>query len=106
GQVLRQARERDDRIGTGGQAQLVLRLPRGQLITGASWRAEAADYVRQATLARVPSLTDHSYDAGYRSRALFARWQHLLGSRLALDLGGRLDQLEYDITDRLAGTGA
>ena len=106
GQVLRQARERDDRQGTGGQAQLLLRLPRGQLIAGTSWRLESADYVRQTTLARVSSLTDHSYDATYQSRALFARWQHLLGARLALDLGGRVDQLEYDIADRLAATGA
>jgi hypothetical protein len=105
GQVLRQARERDTRTGTGGQAQLLLRLPRGQLISGVSWRLESADYVRQATLARVPSLTDHSYDATYTSRAWFARWQHLLGARLALDLGGRVDQLDYDILDRLAATG-
>lgn len=105
GTVVRQARELDDRIASGGQAQALLSLPKGQLMTGVAVRRDDADYLRDATLARVSTLRDHAYDARYASVGAFVRWQHLVGSRLGLDLGLRTDRLQYTITDRLRTTG-
>ncbi|GAB1344204.1 TonB-dependent receptor [Gemmatimonas sp.] len=105
GAVVRQARELDDRTATGGQAQALLSLPKGQLMTGVAVRRDDTDYLRDATLARVSTLRDHAYDAEYASLGAFVRWQHLVGSRLGLDLGLRTDRLQYTITDRLRPTG-
>ena len=105
GSVTRQAREVDERFAMGGQTQLLLSLPRGQLMMGATVREDEAEYLRDATLARVATLRDHSYDARYRALGSFVRWQHLLGQRLALDLGARIDRQTYRITDRLRTLG-
>lgn len=105
GVVVRQARELDDRAASGGQAQALLSLPKGQLMTGVAVRRDEADYVRDATLARVATVRDHSYDARYQSLGAFVRWQHLVGTRLGLDVGLRTDRLRYTITDRLRTTG-
>jgi hypothetical protein len=86
--------------------QVLLSLPRGQLMTGVNVRRDDADYLRDATLARAPTLRDHAYDASYSALGGFVRWQHLVGTRLGLDLGLRSDQLRYRITDLLRTTGA
>jgi len=106
GAVVRQARETDDRDAAGGQFQTLLSLPSGQLMTGVSVRGDDATYRRDATLARVPTRRDHAYDGGYGSVGAFARWHHLVGSRLFIDLGLRTDRLQYDITDELGTSGA
>lgn len=105
GAVVRQARELDDRAASGGQVQLLLSLPRGQLMTGLNVRRDAADYLRDATLARTSTRRDHAYDATYAALGGFVRWQHLVGTRLGLDLGVRTDQLQYRITDQLRTAG-
>jgi hypothetical protein len=105
GAVVRQARELDDRTASGGQAQALLSLPKGQFMTGVAVRRDEADYLRDATLARVSTRRDHAYDAQYTSVGAFMRWQHMVGSRLGLDVGLRTDRLQYTITDRLRSTG-
>jgi len=105
GAVVRQARELDERLASGGQAQLLVSLPRGQFMTGVNVRRDDADYLRDATLARVSTLRDHAYDARYTALGGFARWQYLVGTRLGLDLGVRTDRLRYGITDVLRTTG-
>ncbi len=105
GAVTRQSRERDERQGAGGQLQLVVPIRLGQVVLGATARTDVADYLRDATFARQPTATDHSYDAGYTSTAAFLRVQRVVGSSLALDVGARVDQLVYRVTDRLASTG-
>lgn len=105
GAVVRQARELDERFASGGQAQLLVSLPRGQFMTGVNLRRDDADYLRDATLARVSTLRDHAYDARYTALGGFARWQYLVGSRLGLDLGVRTDRLRYGIVDLLRTTG-
>jgi hypothetical protein len=105
GAVVRQAREEDTRRATGGQLQTLLSLPSGQLMAGVSLRADAAEYLRDATLARVSTRRDHAYDAAYRAVGGFVRWQSVVGSRLFLDLGLRGDRLDYAITDLLTPLG-
>lgn len=97
----RQSRERDDRRAAGGQVQLLVPIRLGQVTAGASVRADAADYIRDLTLARRTASTDHSYDATYGSASAFLRVQRVLGARLALDAGARVDQLRYGVVDRL-----
>ncbi len=97
----RQSRERDDRIAGGGQVQLLVPIRLGTVTAGASVRADAAEYVRDLTLARRQTATDHSYDALYASGSAFVRMQRVVGMRWSLDAGARLDQLWYDVDDRL-----
>lgn len=100
----RQSRERDDRQAAGGQVQVLLPVRLGQITAGASVRADAADYIRDLTLARRTASTDHSYDATYRSASAFFRVQRIVGARLAVDAGARVDQLQYGVVDRLRST--
>lgn len=106
GTVVRQAEENDSRIGAGGQAQASLRLRTGELVVGVSGRHDVSDYTLYTTFARARSSLDHSYDAGFSSGAAFTRWRALVASRLALDLGGRMDVLRYDALDRVADANA
>ncbi|MDZ7630245.1 MAG: TonB-dependent receptor [Gemmatimonadaceae bacterium] len=106
GLVLRQSEENDQRTGAGAQAQAAMRLSSGELVVGVSGRADVSDYTMHTTFARARSSLDHSYDAGFRSGAAFTRWRVLVASRLALDLGARLDVLHYDALDRIADVNA
>jgi iron complex outermembrane receptor protein len=105
GLVLRQSGEEDKRSGAGGQVQFVWRIPLGELVLGASGRRDQSDYTLRSTLARQTSSFDHSYDARFASTAAFVRWRRLIASRLALDVGARLDQLHYEAEDRLENAG-
>lgn len=100
----RQSRERDDRQALGGQMQVLVPIRLGQITAGTSVRADAADYVRDLTLARRTASTDHSYDATYSSASAFLRVQRVVGARLAVDAGARVDQLRYGVLDRLSST--
>jgi hypothetical protein len=101
GFTTRQSRERDDRQAVGGQLQLLVPIRLGQVTAGTSVRADQADYLRDLTLARRTASTDHSYDATYGSASAFVRVQRIVGTRLALDAGARVDQLRYGVVDRL-----
>ena len=105
GLVLRQSGERDERSGAGGQVQFMWQIPLGELVVGASGRADQSDYTLRSTLARQTSSLDHSYEATFSSAAAFARGRRLVASRIALDLGARVDQLHYEANDRLTSAG-
>ncbi len=106
GAVTRQAEENDSRIGVGGQAQASMRLRSGELVLGVSGRHDVSEYTMYSTFARSRSSLDHSYDAAFSSGAAFTRWRALLASRVALDVGGRMDVLHYDALDRVADANA
>jgi iron complex outermembrane receptor protein len=106
GAVVRQSEENDARTGVGAQAQASLPLPSGEIVVGVSGRRDVSDYTMYRTFARARSSLDHSYDAGFSSGALFTRWRSLIASRVALDLGGRVDVLRYDALDRVAAANA
>ncbi len=106
GAVTRQSEERDDRVGAGGQMQLAMRLRTGELVFGASGRMDASDYTMYRTFARARSSLDHSYDASFWNTAAFTRWRTLVASRLAFDVGARIDALHYDALDRVADANA
>ncbi|MGV3709060.1 MAG: TonB-dependent receptor [Gemmatimonas sp.] len=105
GLVLRQSGEKDERTGAGGQVQFMWQIPLGELVLGASGRADQSDYTLRSTLARQTSSLDHSYDARFSSAAAFVRWRRLIATRLALDIGARVDQLHYKANDRLENAG-
>jgi hypothetical protein len=102
GSIMRQSEENDERHAVGGQMQLAWPLRVGEVLTGLSARADVADYSRFTTFARARSSLDHSYDADFASQSGFVRWRTMLGSRLGLDLGARIDALTYSALDRVA----
>ena len=106
GAVTRQSEERDERTGVGGQAQVAVRLRTGEIVVGASGRRDVSDYLMYRTFARARSSLDHSYDASFWNAASFVRWRTLVATRVALDLGARVDALHYDALDRVANANA
>ncbi len=102
--VLEQTEERDERLAAGGRAQFVWQLAGGSATAGATTRADAGTYDLYNTTARVRDAEETAYDGDYRSGGAYARWRKVVGTRLALDLGGRIDALHYASLDRLSAT--
>lgn len=103
--TLRQTEETDDRSGAGGRVQLVRRLPFGEVIVGGEGRLDAATYGLDATLGGQFITREHAYDARFASASGFARWRYVVGSRLGLDLGARLDAMHYRTNNTLRTLG-
>jgi TonB dependent receptor-like, beta-barrel/TonB-dependent Receptor Plug Domain len=99
---VEQTEEREERLAAGARAQVVWPLAGGTATAGATGRADASTYDLYSTLARVRQAQRTGYDGDYRSGGFYLRWRTVLGARLALDLGGRLDALHYASLDRLS----
>ena len=96
-----QTEEEDRRIAVGGEAKVTWRPGAGEVSTGLSGRADWTRYELFDTEARVRESQDQGNDGRYQSGAAFLRWRGLLAQRIAFDLGGRLDLLNYSSLDRL-----
>ncbi len=102
GSIMRQSEENDARHAVGGQMQVAWPLRVGEILTGLSARQDVADYSRFTTFARARSSLDHSYDADFASQSGFVRWRTMVGSRIGVDVGARIDALTYSALDRVA----
>jgi outer membrane receptor protein involved in Fe transport len=103
--LVAQTEEEDRRIAVGGEARVSWRPGAGEVSTGLSGRADWTRYELFDTEARVRESQDQGNDGRYQSGGAFVRWRGLLVQRIAYDLGGRLDLINYSSLDRLT-TGA
>jgi outer membrane receptor protein involved in Fe transport len=99
--LLAQTEEEDRRAAVGGEAKVSWRPGAGEVTTGLSGRADWTRYELFDTEARVRESQDQGNDGRYQSGGAFVRWRGLLAQRIAYDLGGRLDLLNYSSLDRL-----
>jgi outer membrane receptor protein involved in Fe transport len=99
--LLAQTEEEDRRVAVGGEAKVSWRPGAGEVTTGLSGRADWTRYELFDTEARVRESQDQGNDGRYQSGGAFVRWRGLLAQRIAYDLGGRLDLLNYSSLDRL-----
>lgn len=102
--VLEQSEERDRRLAGGGRVQLLGRLAGGDVTVGAEVRRDASTYDLHHTEGRARLDQTAGYDGDYTSGGLYTRWRAVAASRLALDLGARLDGLHYSSADRVTGS--
>jgi len=103
--VQSQQEEFDRRVAFGSQAKLVWHLPVGEITAGASARFDDSRYDRYDTVLRTRGDAEILNDGTYLSGALFGRWRRTLANRLVVDLGGRLDAIQYGSLDRLLPDG-
>lgn len=104
--ALSQTGERDARRGAGAQAELVWTPAAGEFTLGVSGRADAAEYTLDGTAERVVTARRTEVDARHEAGAAYVRWRRTLGTRLGLDLGGRVDVVRHASHDRrTAGAG-
>jgi outer membrane receptor protein involved in Fe transport len=99
--LVAQTEEEDRRVAVGGEARVSWRPGAGEVTTGLSGRADWTRYELFDTEARVQESQDQGNDGRYQSGGAFVRWRGLLAQRIAFDLGGRLDLLNYSSLDRL-----
>jgi outer membrane receptor protein involved in Fe transport len=102
--LLNQSDEEDRRTALGARIQVSRPIGGGDLSAGLDGRADFAGYDLYDTEQRSRINPGKQFDARYFSGGAFVRWRTLLGSHVALDLGGRADGVHYRSLDRLAGT--
>jgi outer membrane receptor protein involved in Fe transport len=102
--LLNQSDERDRRTALGGRFQLSRPIGGGDLSAGVDLRSDFATYDLYHTDARTRISPTKQYDARYLGGGAFLRWRTLVGSKVALDLGGRADLVHYRALNRLTGT--
>ncbi|MEZ4417767.1 MAG: TonB-dependent receptor [Gemmatimonadota bacterium] len=105
GTVL-QSGEFDERVGGGGQVELGWTGARGDLVVGASGRAESVGYRHASTVQRAIALTETDLDATYRTAALYTRWRRTIAQRLGVDLGARVDRFTHTSRSNLDAAAA
>ena len=103
--ALDQSDEEDRRTAVGGRLQVSRSIGGGDLSAGIDGRADFAAYDLYHTRARQRLEPTKGYDARYVGGGAFMRWRTLVGSRVALDLGARVDGVHYRSLDRVAGGG-
>ncbi len=93
---VQQSGEWDERMGGGGQLELGWTTSNGDVVLGVSGRRDHARYEHALTLDRAVVNQEIDLDARHTAGALYARWRaSLLGGRLGMDLGARLDWLRH-----------
>lgn len=101
-----QQEELDRRVAFGSQAKVVWDLPSGDFTLGVSGRLDVSKYDRYFTVQRSRGEAETLNDGRYLSGTAFARWRNLVTSRLALDLGARVDVVNYGSRDLQQGRDA
>ena len=96
-----QQEELDRRVAFGSQARLVWNVPAGEFTAGVSARLDESRYDRYDTELRQRTDTAILNDGSYLSGSLFGRWRRTLAGKWILDLGTRLDAIQYGSLDRL-----
>lgn len=96
-----QSGEWDERFGAGGRLEVGRLLQGGDLTFGLSARADGVSYAHAATFRRDVLESEIELDATHRAGALYGRWRRQVGSRLALDLGARIDVVRHASTPRV-----
>jgi outer membrane cobalamin receptor len=99
---LQQSGEWDERLGAGGQVEVGWDTGSGDLVLGASARADDVGYEHALTLGRERVNPEILLDARHASAAMYGRWRLALGDRLGVDLGARLDWLRHESRSELA----
>jgi hypothetical protein len=105
GLALGQSQETDARGLAGVQAQLGWRVAGGETTVGVTARTDLGAYTLFDSEARVAGAQTVGYDARYAAAAGYARWRRLVGARLGVDLGARLDAVQYASDNRLTTDG-
>lgn len=100
-----QTGEHDDRTAIGAQATLSWLPSSGEFTFGIAGRTDWASYSKFQTVRRTEGAAEDDIDATYTSGSLFARYRRTFGNRFGLDLGGRVDVLDYGSKDFLSGVG-
>lgn len=104
--VVAQTDEEDFRSAAGAQAQMSWKPGTSEFTVGVSGRADDTEYDLYDSQDRVRGSHTTGLDGRYYSGGAYARWRMLVGSRVALDLGGRLDRVTYRSLDRLIPSSA
>jgi len=104
GETLQQSGEWDERTGVGGQVEAGWTTGSGDLVLGASGRADDVRYEHALTLSQDVVDPEIRLDARHASAAIFGRWRLSVGERLGVDLGARLDWLRHRSRSELVET--
>jgi iron complex outermembrane receptor protein len=96
-----QVAEHDDRSAVGAQASVSWTPAAGEFTVGIAGRSDWATYSKAPSVLRVEGAPEQDLEAGYLSASGFVRWRRTFAYRLGLDVGGRVDALDYRNKDLL-----
>ena len=93
--VQQQEEELDRRVAFGAQGQMGWNGSAGEFTAGIAGRLDLSKYDLYQTQDRVAEDTTTLNNGQYLSGSLFGRWQKFAWSKVAFDVGARLDVLQY-----------
>ena len=93
--VQQQEEELDRRVAFGTQARMGWNGSAGEFTAGVAGRLDLSKYDLYQTQDRVIEETTTLNNGQYLSGSLFGRWQKFAWSKVAFDVGMRLDVLQY-----------
>ena len=93
--VQQQEEELDRRVAFGLQGRMGWNGSAGEFTAGIAGRLDLSKYDLYQTVERVPEDTTTLNNGQYLSGSLFGRWQKFAWSKVAFDVGARLDVLQY-----------
>ena len=93
--VQQQEEELDRRVAFGTQARMGWNGSAGEFTAGVAGRLDLSKYDLYQTQDRVVEDTTTLNNGQYLSGSLFGRWQKFAWSKVAFDVGARLDVLQY-----------
>lgn len=97
--VQQQEEELDRRVAFGVQGRMGWNGSAGEFTAGIAGRLDLSKYDLYQTLDRAVEDTTTLNNGQYLSGSLFGRWQKLAWSRVAFDVGARLDVIQYGSED-------
>ena len=93
--VQQQEEELDRRVAFGAQARMGWSGSAGEFTAGVSSRLDLSKYDLYETEDRVVEATTTLNNGQYLSGSLFGRWEKSAWSKVAFDVGARLDVIQY-----------
>ena len=93
--VQQQEEELDRRVAFGAQARMGWNGSAGEFTAGVSSRLDLSKYDLYETEDRVVEATTTLNNGQYLSGSLFGRWEKSAWSKVAFDVGARLDVIQY-----------
>jgi hypothetical protein len=97
--IQQQEEELDRRVAFGTQARMSWNGSAGEFTAGVAGRLDLSKYDLYKTDDRVVEETTTLNNGQYLSGSLFGRWQKFAWSKVAFDVGARLDVLQYGSQD-------